>query len=148
HLVRLTRDFPNAAVVVGYELEVSRLLKCGSDLWLNNPVVTREASGTSGMSAAMNASVNISTYDGWVCEFAKDGHNSLIVPPADPNLSEHDRDQYDMNGLFDLIENKALPMFYDRPDEWSQLVINSMSDVVPFFDSDRMAAEYYENVYS
>ena len=52
HLVRVTRDFPNAAVVVGYELELSRLLKCGADLWLNNPVVTREASGTSGMTAA------------------------------------------------------------------------------------------------
>lgn len=148
HLVRLTRDFPNAAVVVGYELELSRLLKCGSDLWLNNPVVTREASGTSGMTAAMNASVNISTYDGWVCEFAKDGHNSLIVPPADPNLSEHDRDQYDMNGIFSLIEDKALPMYYERPNEWSQLVLNSMADVVPFFDSDRMADEYYENIYS
>jgi glycogen phosphorylase len=86
HLVQVTKDFPNVAVLVGYELELSRLLKNGSDVWLNNPVVTREASGTSGMTAAMNASVNLSTYDGWVCEFSKDSHNSFIIPPADPSL--------------------------------------------------------------
>jgi starch phosphorylase len=148
HLVRFTRDFPNAAVLVGYELELSRLLKCGADVWLNNPVVTREASGTSGMTAAMNAAVNLSTFDGWICEFAKDGHNSFIVPPADPKLSAHDRDQHDRLGILDILENKALPMYYERPDDWSQLVLNSMGDVVPYFDSDRMAAEYYTKIYA
>ncbi len=148
HLVRLTRDFPNASVVVGYELELSRLLKYGADIWLNNPVVTREASGTSGMTAAMNAAINLSTYDGWVCEFAKDDHNSFIVPPADPGLSDHDRDEHDRLGILDILQNKALPMYYERPDEWNQLVMNSMTEVVPFFDSDRMADEYYQQVYS
>ena len=148
HLVRLTRDFPNASVLVGYELELSRQLKYGADIWLNNPVVTREASGTSGMTAAMNAAINLSTYDGWVCEFAKDGHNSFIVPPADPDLSDHDRDEHDRTGILDILRQKALPMYYDRPEEWSRLVLNSMSEVVPFFDSDRMADEYYEQVYS
>lgn len=148
HLVRLTRDFPNASVVVGYELELSRLLKYGADVWLNNPVVTREASGTSGMTAAMNAAINLSTYDGWVCEFAKDDHNSFIVPPADPGLSDHDRDEHDRLGILDILQNKALPMYYDHPEEWNKLVMNSMGEVVPFFDSDRMADEYYQQVYS
>ena len=66
NLIRLTKDYPNATVLVGYELELSRFLKNGSDIWLNNPVVTREASGTSGMTAGMNASVNLSTDDGWI----------------------------------------------------------------------------------
>ncbi|MCH7227532.1 alpha-glucan family phosphorylase [Haloferula sp. A504] len=148
HLVRLTSDFPNASVLVGYELELSRMVKYGADIWLNNPVVTREASGTSGMTAAMNAAINLSTFDGWVCEFAKDGHNSFIVPPADPGLSDHDRDEHDRIGILDILQNKALPMYYERPAEWSQLVLNSMGEVVPFFDSDRMADEYYEQVYS
>ncbi len=147
HLIGLTRDHPNASVLVGYELELSRLLKEGSDIWLNNPVVTREASGTSGMTAAMNASVNLSTFDGWVCEFAKDGENCFIIPEADLSLDHGERDRSDLNGFYDVLTSKVLPAYYDDPSEWDRIVLNSMNDVVPFFDSDRMAAEYYEKVY-
>lgn len=148
YLVNLTQKYANATVLVGYELSLSKLLKDGSDIWLNNPVVTREASGTSGMTAAMNGSVNFSTYDGWVCEFAKDGHNSFIIPEADRSLSPEARDRYDMLGFYHLLETKVLPVYYDNPDGWWQIVMNSMNDVVPFFDSDRMADEYYEKIYN
>lgn len=146
-LIRLTKNYPNATVLTGYELELSRLLKYGSDLWLNNPVVTREASGTSGMTAAMNGSVNFSTFDGWVCEFAKDGENSFIIPPADPSLSPEDRDNHDMLGFYSKLKEEALPLFYDTPKEWDKLAMQSMNDVVPFFESGRMAAEYYEKMF-
>ena len=56
----MTAKYPRSAVLTGYELGLSRYLKNGSDVWLNNPVVTREASGTSGMSAAMNGSISVS----------------------------------------------------------------------------------------
>ena len=102
-------------MLVGYELELSRFLKNGSDIWLNNPVVTREASGTSGMTAAMNGSVNLSTYDGWVCEFAKDGENSFIIPPADPSLSHEDRDRHDLLGFYKLMNEKILPALLRQP---------------------------------
>lgn len=147
-LIRLTRDYPNATVLIGYELELSRFLKNGSDIWLNNPIVTREASGTSGMTAAMNGSVNLSTYDGWVCEFAKDGENSFIIPPADSALSPEDRDRHDLLGFYSALNEKILPTYYDRPDEWSRIVLNSMNDVVPYFDADRMADEYYRKIYA
>jgi starch phosphorylase len=147
-LIRITRDYPNATVLVGYELELSRFLKNGSDIWLNNPIVTREASGTSGMTAAMNGSVNLSTYDGWVCEFAKDGENSFIIPPADPGLSPDDRDRHDLLGYYTALNDKILPTYYDRPDEWSRIVLNSMNDVAPFFDADRMVDEYYKKIYA
>jgi starch phosphorylase len=146
-LIRLTRDYPNATVLTGYELELSRFLKNGSDVWLNNPVVTREASGTSGMTAAMNGSVNLSTDDGWICEFAKDRENSFIIPPADPHLSPEDRDRHDMLGIYRKLREEILPLYYSKPDEWSRIVFRSMNDVVPYFDSDRMAAEYYEKMY-
>lgn len=146
-LIRLTRGYPNAAVLVGYELELSRLLKIGSDLWLNNPVVTREASGTSGMTAAMNGSVNFSTYDGWVCEFAKDGKNSFIIPQADPELSPEERDRQDMLGFYTKLREEILPLYYGKPKKWNKIVMQSMNDVVPFFESDRMATEYYEKMY-
>jgi starch phosphorylase len=148
HLITLTKDYPNATVLVGYELELSRFLKFGSDVWLNNPIVTREASGTSGMTAAMNASVNLSTYDGWICEFAKDGENSFIIPEADRSLSPEDRDRQDLLGFYDVMKNKVLPLYYGDPEGWCKLVLQSMNDVVPFFDADRMAAEYYDKIYN
>lgn len=148
HLIHLTQHYPNAAVLVGYELSLSKLLKDGSDIWLNNPVVTREASGTSGMSAAMNGSVNFSTYDGWVCEFSKDGHNSFVIPEADPALSDEARDQHDMLGFYQILETEVLPSYYDDEGSWWNIVLNSMNEVVPFFDSDRMADEYYTKMYS
>jgi len=147
-LIRLTKDFPNATVLTGYELELSRLMKYGSDVWLNNPVVTREASGTSGMTAAMNGSVNLSTYDGWVCEFARNGENSFIIPPADPGLSASDRDRHDLLGFYSIMKERILPLYYDEPDGWGKIMLNSMNDVVPFFDADRMVDEYYKKIYA
>lgn len=148
HLAQLTRNHPNAAILVGYELELSRFLKNGADIWLNNPVVTREASGTSGMTAAMNGAVNLSTDDGWVCEFARNGENSFIIPAADPALSPESRDRHDLLGFYSLMDETVLPLYYDDPAGWSKLVLQSMNDVVPFFDSDRMAAEYYNTIYA
>ena len=149
HLVHLSKRFKNMAVVTGYELTLSKRLKQGSDLWLNNPRVPREASGTSGMTAAMNGAVNFSTYDGWICEFAKHGQNSFIVPTADyqeMNIQEHD--QYDADHLFDILQNQILPLYYEQKDEWRKIIQNGMKDVRYEFDSNRMAKEYYEIMYN
>lgn len=148
HLINLTEPYPNATVLVGYELELSRDLKNGSDVWLNNPVVTREASGTSGMTAAMNASLNFSTWDGWICEFGKDGENSFIVPPADPGLSPELRDQADMEQLYQILNQKICPLYYHHRSDWWRMVLQSMNDVAPAFDANRMAREYYEKIYA
>lgn len=147
HLISMTKNYPNATVLTGYELGLSKLLKYGTDVWLNNPVVTREASGTSGMTAAMNGAVNFSTFDGWICEFAKDGENSFIIPAAGPELSAEERDKEDLASFYKILNMKVLPMYYERPDEWGRLVMRSMNDVVPYFDSDRMVAEYYKVMY-
>ncbi|MFN4146786.1 MAG: alpha-glucan family phosphorylase [Runella sp.] len=142
-LFYLSHLYPNMAVLTGYELALSKQLKQGSDLWLNTPIVTREASGTSGMTAAMNASLNLSTYDGWVCEFARHGQNAFIVPVA----SEQNRDFEDISNLFDVLEKEILPLYYERPTDWYQTAARAMQEVGGFFNSDRMAAEYYEKVY-
>jgi len=148
-LVEESKNHKNMAVLTGYELSLSKSLKQGSDVWLNNPRVPREASGTSGMTAAMNASVNLSTDDGWIPEFAKNGVNSFVVPKADyANMSVFDVDNYDMNQLYDILENQILPMYYERPDEWRQVVKNAMDDVKEQFNSDRMADEYYKIMYN
>ena len=147
-LVHLSRKYKRAAVLVGYELRLSRQLKNGADIWLNNPRVPREASGTSGMTAAMNAAINFSTFDGWVREFAHHGANSFIIPEVDQSLPTHEQDEQDLNNMYDILENKIIPTYYKEPDQWMQIVKSSMRDVVPYFDSDRMAYEYYDKMFS
>jgi starch phosphorylase len=143
-----TKDLPNCTVVTGYELWLSGHLKKGSDVWLNNPRLYHEASGTSGMTAAMNASVNLSIPDGWVPEFAQHGKNSFIVDIADEALAPEARDKVEAKNLLDVLENEIIPLYYDAPDKWTSIVKASMKDVVPFFDSGRMANEYYTRLYS
>lgn len=149
-LVNMSRRFPNMAVLNGYELHLSALMKRGSDVWLNNPRITREASGTSGMTSAMNAGINLSTNDGWIPEFAKHGENSfVIVPPADGFASEFEEDKHDIEAMYDIIENQVLPAYYARGQKkWKAIVAQSMTDVVPKFGSDRMAADYYKKLYT
>jgi starch phosphorylase len=148
NLVNISKRYHNMAVCVGYELALSKQLKQVADVWLNNPRVPREASGTSGMTAAMSGAVNVSTNDGWICEFIRDGINGFVVPTADyASMSVQEQDDYDMNHLFDMLENKILPMYYEQPDQWQSVVQQGMMDVRVQFDSNRMAREYYEILY-
>lgn len=146
-LVHLAKRYVNCSVLIGYEMHLSKLLKHGADLWLNTPRLTREASGTSGMTAAMNGAINCSTNDGWMPEFAHNGINSFILPEADPAWPAHEQDAFDAENLFTLLETVILPMYYEKPDQWLRILKNSLHDVVPYFDSDRMAREYAEKLY-
>jgi glycogen phosphorylase len=143
-----TKSLSNCTVVTGYEMWLSGHLKKGADLWLNNPRMYREASGTSGMAAAMNGAINLTIPDGWIPEFAKDGKNSFIIPPASDALSQEERDKEEASALLDLLENKIVPMYYKNPDKWLGIMKSSMKDVLPIFDSGRMAAEYYDRLYN
>ncbi len=147
-LVNISREYPNMAVLNGYELFLSAMMKRGSDVWLNNPRIPREASGTSGMTAAMNASVNFSTHDGWIPEFAVDGKNSFVVPPVAESEDEYMVDQHDLGAMFEILETQILPKYYSKDQrDWKPIVSQSISDVTPFFGSDRMADEYYTTLY-
>jgi len=147
NLVHNSKRYTNTAVLVGYELQLSRRLKQGADIWLNNPRVPREASGTSGMTAAMNGAINFSTYDGWIREYSKHAINSYIIPLADPKAPIYEQDTTDLIGLYDVLENEILPTYYEHKDKWLNIVKQSMTDVLPYFDSDRMAFQYYEKLY-
>lgn len=138
----------NCTVVTGYELGLSAALKKGSDLWLNNPKLYREASGTSGMTAAMNGSVNFSIPDGWIPEFAKDGKNCFVIEPAPRNLPEHIRDDVEAERALDILEKQIIPLYYNQRKKWLQVVKNGMRDIYPAFDSDRMADEYYTKLFN
>ena len=139
------------AFVDDYDLHVAHFLVQGCDAWLNNPRKPMEASGTSGMKAAINGTPNISIGDGWWAE-GYDGTNGwLIEGPADPN--DHGaQDWADAQAIYTLLEQQLVPMFYDRdaagiPSRWLQVVKQSIRTVLPRFSTRRMVKEYVETMY-
>jgi glycogen phosphorylase len=146
-IVEISKTYNNCSILIGYELKLSKILKAGSDVWLNVPRLTHEASGTSGMAAAMNASVNVALPDGWFPEFAKDKMNSFVVPPCDTSLPDHKQDDLDAASLYKLLNEEILPTYYEYPQRWLEIVKLGMKEIIPRFDSNRLAAEYYEKLY-
>lgn len=146
-IVDVCKTYTNCSILVGYELRLSRLLKQGADVWLNLPRLTHEASGTSGMTAAMNGAVNVSMPDGWFPEFCRDKINSFAIPSTDISLPEHAQDDNDCSALYQLLETEVLPMYYDYPARWLEIIKNGLKGVIPQFESGRMAKEYYDKLY-
>ena len=147
-LIHIGQTYANIAVLVGYELSLSKLLKQGSDLWLNTPRITREASGTSGMTASMNGSIHFSINDGWHPEFAKDEKNAFTIPEVDYKLSNSEQDKIDNKNMMDILETTILPIYYKNPNKWVKLMKNAMSDIEHEFDSARMVDSYYNLMFN
>uniref|UniRef100_UPI003D7FDA91 alpha-glucan family phosphorylase n=1 Tax=Pedobacter sp. TaxID=1411316 RepID=UPI003D7FDA91 len=146
-IIRKTKALKNCAVLTGYELGLSALLKKGADVWLNNPRMYREASGTSGMTAAINGSINFSLPDGWVPEFARDMENCFVIAPAADHLEETAKDKQEAANLLDKLAFSIIPMYYTKPEQWLQIVKTAAREVVPEFDAARMVNEYDEQLY-
>lgn len=145
------------AFLEDYDFGVARELVAGCDVWLNLPRPPMEASGTSGMKAAMNGGLNLSVSDGWWAE-GYDGTNGWLVgDPVDPDRadgSDHEeRDERDAASLFDLLEREVIPEFHDRdgrsvPRAWIRRVKASLRTVGPTFGATRMLQDYLERLYS
>jgi len=146
-IITRAKPLTRCAVLTGYELALSALLKKGSDVWLNNPRLYHEASGTSGMTAAMNGSINLSMPDGWMPEFARDSENCFLIQPAPDSLSDVEKDMHENRKLMDTLENDVLPMYYNNQLQWLTILKKAAADVAPTFESGRLAAEYYTKMY-
>ena len=130
-----------------YDMALARSLVAGCDVWLNTPERPREASGTSGMKAAMNGVLNLSVPDGWWDEAPHDEAGFVVGEAKD-----HVPDEEVAQALFEALENRVLPMFFDRdaaglPNRWIDLMIVAASRVAKTFSSDRMVSEYLEQCY-
>lgn len=147
-IITRAKPFKNCAVLTGYELGLSALLKKGSDVWLNNPRMYREASGTSGMAAAMNGSINLSLPDGWVPEFGKDLENCFLIQPASDSLEVEAKDAAENKNLMDVIEKNVVPTYYNDQEKWLKILKSAAKEVVPEFESERQAREYYDLLYN
>ena len=147
-IVDICKKYGNCSILTGYEMKLSKVLKGGADVWLNMPRLFHEASGTSGMAAAMNGAVNVGIPDGWFPEFAKDKKNAFVIPSSDTNLPEHLQDDLDCESLYDVIEKEILPIYYEYPNRWFEIIRSAALDIIPYFDSNRMNKEYYDKLYN
>ncbi|HZO21304.1 MAG TPA: alpha-glucan family phosphorylase [Steroidobacteraceae bacterium] len=133
-----------------YDLQLARWLVSGVDVWLNNPIAPLEASGTSGIKAAINGRLNLSILDGWWAEgWMQD--NGWGIPPANAQDPER-RDALEAEMLFDTLEEEVIPLYYDRADsgyspEWVRRSKRAMSTVIPRFNMDRVLYDYTRGLY-
>ncbi len=139
------------AFVDDYDLHVAHFLVQGCDVWLNNPRKPLEASGTSGMKAAVNGVPHMSIGDGWWAE-GFTGANGWIIDGGQMGDSEQ-VDTADADSLYRLLEEDVVPRFYDRDDQgiptrWLQVVREAIRTVAPRFSARRMVKEYAKRMYA
>ncbi|HLX18584.1 MAG TPA: alpha-glucan family phosphorylase [Gaiellaceae bacterium] len=135
-----------------YEMTLARRLVQGVDVWLNNPRRPLEASGTSGMKAALNGVLNCSILDGWWAEAYSPAYGFAIEGAAGADAGEVEQDEGDADALFAVLEEKVLPAYYERdgeglPAAWLALMRESIAELGPRFGTARMVAEYVERLY-
>ena len=134
-----------------YDISLSRYLVQGTDLWLNTPRVGSEASGTSGMKAAANGVLHLSTFDGWWCE-AYTPEVGWRVGNGETYADDDYGDAVEAEALYDLLEKEVVPLFYargthDLPRGWIGRMKNAMREIAPVFNTNRMVQSYAETLY-
>ena len=134
-----------------YDMAMAEVLYPGCDVWLNNPIRPLEASGTSGMKAALNGALNLSILDGWWDEWF-DGRNGWAIPSADGIDDADRRDDLEAAALYDLIEHSVAPTFYARddrglPPQWLDMVRHTLTSLGPKVLATRMVRDYVERLY-
>ena len=135
-----------------YDIGMARRIVSGVDVWLNTPRRPQEASGTSGMKAAINGVINCSILDGWWAE-AYDGSNGWAIETNKYYTNDEDMDNFDSQQLFNLLENEIIPSFYDRgvgdlPTRWIARMRESIITGLGQFSSTRMVREYDSAFYT
>jgi starch phosphorylase len=134
-----------------YDVAMARYLVQGVDVWLNNPLRPREASGTSGMKAAANGALNLSTLDGWWDE-AYRAELGWAIGRGETYNDANYQDQVEAEALYNLLERDVVPAFYERsadglPRRWIAMMKASIGNLSVFFNTHRMVQEYTDNFY-
>ncbi len=135
--------------VEDYDMGLARSLVAGVDVWLNNPVYPLEASGTSGMKAGINGTINLSVLDGWWAE-GYDGHNGWAIPSS--TADDARRDDEDARSLYEILQDEVVPLYYERdaqgvPVRWVARAKRSMATLISAFNTRRMLGDYVRGMY-
>ncbi len=139
------------AFIEDYDMHLAHYLVPGVDVWLNTPRPLQEASGTSGMKAGVNGVPHLSVLDGWWYE-GYNGVNGWAIDNDTKPVSSEEQDRADANELYHLLEEKVIPLYYDRdlngvPHGWIKVVKQTIRSCAPLFSSRRMIKEYTEHMY-
>jgi starch phosphorylase len=148
NIVALTKKYPNSVVFLeNYDMTIGSMLVRGSDVWLNNPRRPQEASGTSGMKAAMNGVLNLSILDGWWPEACQHGVNGWQIGDGYENKSEKKLDAHDQKALYKVLLGEVLPTYYSDRAKWIEMMKQSVITTHQQFAVKRMLEEYYSELY-
>lgn len=148
NLVSMMKKYPNSVVFLeNYDMRIGKMLTRGADIWLNNPRRPLEASGTSGMKAAMNGVLNCSILDGWWPEVCNDGANGWQFGDGFESDNLEILDKHDCDALYDTLLNRVLPTYYNDRLKWVEMMKESINSTKDYFAVSRMLDEYYNNLY-
>ena len=144
-LVAMQARHPGSVVFLpDYDMEIARMATRGCDVWLNNPVRPMEASGTSGMKAALNGVLNFSVLDGWWPEACRHGENGWQIGGG---YEGPDADEHDADSLYDTLIREILPTYEHNRSRWVEMMRASIADVIDRFSATRMLRRYEEALY-
>jgi starch phosphorylase len=124
-----------------YDMRTAKTLVAGSDVWLNTPLPPLEASGTSGMKAALNGVLNLSVLDGWWIEACIEGVTGWSID------GDGDEPQRHAAALYDRLENAVLPLYYGEPAGWRAMMKQAIGNIAYYFNSQRMMRRYATEAY-
>lgn len=149
NLIAFSKKYPqNVAFIKNYDMEIAQRLVQGCDIWLNTPRRPNEASGTSGMKAAMNGVLNLSVLDGWWPECCIDGVNGWQFGDGFESQDPAVADEWDRKKLMEVFDNHVAPTYYEDRQKWTEMMRSSISTTWEAFDIKRMINEYYDKMYS
>jgi starch phosphorylase len=126
-----------------YDMDWAKFLVAGCDVWLQTPLPPMEASGTSGMKAALNGGLNLSPLDGWWAEGCVEGVNGWSLAHTDGD----DSNRRDAEALYDQLENVVLPCYYAEAERWRSMMKHAIAHVGSFFSTHRMLQQYATEAY-
>jgi len=148
NIVEMSRKYPQSVVFLeNYNMEIGAMLTRGSDVWLNNPRRPKEASGTSGMKAAMNGVLNLSILDGWWPEACQHGVNGWQFGDGFESEDEAVLDRHDFKAFKKVLSEEVLPTYYGQRERWIDMMGASIQSTRETFAIKRMLDEYYSRMY-
>ncbi|MBM7625064.1 alpha-glucan family phosphorylase [Sporohalobacter salinus] len=150
NLVKMDQKYENSVVFLeNYDMNIARKMVKGSDVWLNNPRRPLEASGTSGMKAAMNGVLNLSVMDGWLAEGPEHGVSGWLIDKVLHEEYNHlSEDEQDLRALHQIIYDEVIPTYYENPEQWKEMMQASIDMSHEKFSAQRMLKEYYDRMYN
>jgi glycogen phosphorylase len=145
-LIQIARELRDRIVCVflpNYDMPVAQAMVSGTDVWVNRPLPPMEASGTSGMKAALNGRLNLSVLDGWWIEACQEGITGWSIGTVDDASSA----DHHAGLLYDKLEQVVLPLFYSDARQWRSMMKQSIANIGYYFNSQRMMRRYASEAY-